>query len=75
MWWNLKNEEFELKFITQVGETIENNWDECSYKVVEGDVIQIARRELGESGGGKYVEKETWWWDRQVGNTRCAESK
>ena len=23
--WNLKNEEFELKFTTQVGETIENN--------------------------------------------------
>ena len=21
---------------------------------------------LGESGGGKYVEKETWWWDQQV---------
>ena len=35
-WWNLKNEEFELKFITQ------------------------------ESGGGKYVEKETWWWDQHV---------
>ena len=21
---------------------------------------------MGESGGGKYVEKETWWWDQQV---------
>ena len=30
-WWNLKNGEFELKFITQVGETIENNWDGSTY--------------------------------------------
>ena len=54
-WWNLKNEEFELKFITQVGETIENNWDGSTYEVVERDIVEIARRELGESGGGKYV--------------------
>ena len=65
-WWNLKNEEFELKFLTQVGETIENNWDRSTYEVVERDIVEIARRELGESGGGKYVEKETWWWDQQV---------
>ena len=26
-WYNLNNEEFELKCITQVEETIENNWD------------------------------------------------
>ena len=65
-WWNLKNEEFELKFITQVGETIENNWDGSTYEVVERDIVEIARRELGESGGGKYVDKETWWWDQQV---------
>ena len=60
-WWNLTNEKFELKFITQVGETIENNWDGSTYEVVERDIVEIARRELGESGRGKYVEKETWW--------------
>ena len=58
-WWNLKNEEFELKFITQVGETIENNWDGSTYEVVERDIVEIARMELGKSRGGKYVEKET----------------
>ena len=42
-WWNLKNEEFELKFITQVGETIENNWDGSTYEVVERDIVEIAR--------------------------------
>ena len=65
-WWNLKNEEFELKFLTQVGETIKNNWDGSTCEVEERDIVEIARRELGESGGGKYVEKETWWWDQQV---------
>ena len=30
-WRNLTNEEFELKYITQVGETIENNWDGSTY--------------------------------------------
>ena len=43
-WWNLKNEEFELKFLTQVGETIENNWDRSTYEVVERDIVEIARR-------------------------------
>ena len=66
--YNLKNEEFELKFITQAGETIENNRDGSTYEVVERDVVEIARRELGESGGGKYVEKETWWWDSSIGS-------
>ena len=36
------------------------------YEVVERDVIEMARRELGKSGGGKYEEKNTWWWDHQV---------
>ena len=49
--WNLANKEFELKFITQVGEKIENNWDGITYEVVERDIVEIARRELGESGG------------------------
>ena len=43
-WWNLKNEKFELKFITQVGETIKNNWDISTYEVVERDIVEIARR-------------------------------
>ena len=34
--------------------------------MVERDIVEIARREFEESGGGKYVEKETWWWDQQV---------
>ena len=38
----MKHEEFELKFITQVGETIENNRDGSTHEVVERDVIEIA---------------------------------
>ena len=64
--WNPKNEEFELKFVTQVGETIENNWNGSTYEVVERDIVEMARRKLGESGGWEYVEKETWWWDQQL---------
>ena len=55
-----------LHFITQVGKTIEFNSDGSTYEVVERDVVEIARRELGESGGGRYADKETWWWDQQV---------
>ena len=33
--------------------------------MAERDIIDITRIELGESGGGKYVGKETWW-DQQV---------
>ena len=34
--------------------------------MVERNIVEIARRELGESGGGKYVDKEMWLWDQHV---------
>ena len=37
-----------------------------TYEMVERYIVEMARRELGESCGGKYVEKERWWWDQQV---------
>ena len=40
-WWNLTNKEFELKFITHVGETVENNWDGSTYEVVERDIAKL----------------------------------
>ena len=43
-WWNLKNEEFELKFITLVGETSVNDSDGSTYEVVERAIIKTARR-------------------------------
>ena len=52
-------EECELKFITQVLETIENNWDGSTYDVVERYIIDIARQSLVESGGVTFVESES----------------
>ncbi len=45
---------------------MQKNWDGSIYEVVERYIVEMARRELGESGGGKNVEKERWWWDQQV---------
>ena len=42
----------EEKFITQQGDTIENDWDDGAYGAVEKDIIENARSTLlGESKG------------------------
>ena len=40
---------------------------EMNYEELEANLLQLAKEELGEtSGGGQFIEKETWWWNQQV---------
>ena len=33
--------------------------------------MQLAKEELGESTQGKYLEKESWWWNDAVRQAVC----
>ena len=44
-----------------------------NYDELEANLLQLAKEELGEtSGGGQFIEKETWWWNQQVKESRKA---
>ena len=59
-WWSLNNEEFELKFLTQVGETIENNWDRSTYEVVEEIRNQLTKMKGNKACGPDMIPIEVW---------------
>ena len=48
----------------------QNNWDGITYKVVEQNILEIARIVLAYSGGVKYVEN-----DAIPNGARCRGSK
>ena len=31
--------------------------------------VELAKKELGESSGGKYLERELWFWNSEVQET------
>ena len=38
-----------------------------NYEELEADQLWLAKEELGDtSGGGQFLEKETWWWNQWV---------
>ena len=38
-----------------------------NYEELEANILQLAKEEPGEtSGGGQFIENETWWWNQQV---------
>ena len=40
---------------------------EMKYEELEGKLLQLAKEEIGKtSGGGRFIENETWWWNQQV---------
>ena len=65
-WWKLNQEELKDAFISDAmehlcsleAEGIETIWKETYFRI-----MQLAKGELGESTPGKYLEKESWWWN------------
>ena len=38
-----------------------------NYEELEANILKLAKEELGEtSGGGQFIENETWRWNQQV---------
>ena len=72
-WWNLKKDEYKMKFLTSMSD---ESWCDMEYKDVENRILDIAKSKLGEScPGGRYVEKETWWWTDQIHDATTAKKK
>ena len=64
---NLEKDEFKLKFLPKALEILASVTTGMNYEDLETKVLQLAKEELEEtSGGGKFIEKETWWWNRHV---------
>ena len=46
-----------------------------NYEELEANLLQLAKEELGEtSDGGQFIEKETWWWNQQVKESKKAKT-
>ena len=66
-WWNLQKDEYKLNFLPKAQEILASVTPEMNYDKLEADLLRLAKEELGEtSGGGQFIEKETWWWNQQV---------
>ena len=62
--WNLNKDEYKWKFLASM---YYYSWYDMEYKDVENCILDIDKSKLGESyPGGRYVEKETWWWTEQI---------
>ena len=54
----------------------DDSWYDIEYKDVENSILDIAKSKLGESyPGGRYVEKETWWWKDQIQEATTAKKE
>ena len=66
-WWNIEKDEFKLTFLPKALEILAYVTPEMNYEELEANLLQLAKEELGEtSGGGQFIEKETWWWNQKV---------
>ena len=68
-WWKLNQEELKDAFISKAREhlcSLEAEGKETNWKETYSRIMQLAKEELGESTPGKYLEKESWWWNDAV---------
>ena len=66
-WRNLEKDEFKLTFLPKALEILASVTPEMNYEELEANLLQLAKKELGEtSSGEQFIEKETWWWNQQV---------
>ena len=60
----VKKDELSLRLAEHIGrrkEEEESTWDEICHMINTN-----AKEILGETSGGKYVERESWWWNDDV---------
>ena len=66
-WWKLKEtegEQFVEKLRENIIEKLEN--EEATWENTCVGAVELAKEELGVSNGGKYLEKESRWWNNEV---------
>ena len=66
-WWKLRKEEGQ-ELVQKLTEKLEEIEDRRDFGWVETFpmVVNLAREVLGEAAPGKYLEKESWWWNEEV---------
>jgi hypothetical protein len=65
-WWKMKEtegDEFEMKLMENIMKKVE--MEEATRENTCVDAVRIAKKELGVSRGGKYLEKQSWWWNSE----------
>ena len=65
----MNQEELKDSFISKTREdhcSLEVEGKEANWKETYPRILQLAKEELGESTPGKYLEKESWWWNDAV---------
>ena len=66
-WWKIKEREGDdLMWETVDRSTEQKEVSELTWMNTYPIMIEAARKTLGESKGGKYIEKESWWWNNEV---------
>lgn len=66
-WWKIKEKEGDdldckiTEMLTEQSEVRDWKWNETYPKIIEA-----AKETLGVSKGGRYIEKESWWWNEEV---------
>ena len=68
-WWRLKEscaKEFVRKIVEKWGPMDWGNSANIIWKKMADTLIETAVEVLGETKGGKHVQKETKWWDEEV---------
>ena len=66
-WWKLKETEGR-EYIDKLKETIAGmiDKDDANWENTYPNIVELAKEELGVSKPGKYLEKESWWWNEDV---------
>ena len=74
-WWKLKEKEGE-RCIGRMEELMKRiaMEDKLTWENTHSKVMEIAREELRESRGGKYLEKESWFWNPEVAERVAAKT-
>ena len=63
-WWKLKDALI-LKARDHLC-SLEAEGKEINWKATYSRIMQLAKEEVDESTPGKYLEKESWWWNDAV---------
>ena len=71
-WYDLKDENKRDELKVKLSEQTER-WSQKHYQPewheITDTIQECAKQILGESKGGKFVGKETWWWTEEVQTT------
>ena len=66
-WWKLKKEEGDelVEKLEEIMDSIDDR-EQMQWDATYPKIMKSAKEVLGTSRPGRYLEKESWWWDEEV---------